>query len=200
MRRAGVGAAVARALAWGLAPALVVGCGVGAQSTATVADPDDVPFDLLESTTTTVPPGAVGGSTVRICLDRGTEMVEVDHPVDTEPTDRVAAAVDIVLQGPNEDERAAGLATAWPAGDLIGSVAVVRGIAAVDLAVGFAELPGDGQLRAIAQMTCTLTAQRGVGQVRFTLDGSSIAVPRADGSVTGDPVTRQDYEVLIAPV
>jgi hypothetical protein len=179
--------------------ALAAGCGVGAQSTPTVADPDDVPFDLLESTTTTVPPGAAGGATVRICLDRGTELVEVDHPVEAVPTDRVAAAVDAVLAGPNDDERAAGLATAWPAGDLIESVEVVRGIAAVDLAADFAELPGDGQLRAVAQMTCSLTAQRGVGQVRFTLEGSSIAVPRADGSVTGDPVTRQDYEVLIAP-
>jgi spore germination protein GerM len=74
----------------------------------------------------------------------------------------------------------------------------VRGIAAVDLTPGFAELPGDRQLRAVAQMTCTLTAQPGVGQVRYTLGGSSIAVPRADGSVTGDPVTRQDYGSLLA--
>lgn len=182
-----------------LAAAGAAGCGVGSESTATVADPDDVPFDLLESTTTTVPRVSAGGSTLRVCFDRDTGMVEVARAFAAPPDDRVAAAVDAVLQGPDEPERAQGLTTAWPAGELIESVSVARGIAAVDLTPGFVELPGDRQLRAVAQMTCTLTAQPGVGQVRYTLGGSSIAVPRADGSVTGDPVTRQDYEALLAP-
>ena len=75
---------------------------------------------------------------------------------------------------------------------------MVRGVAQVDLAAEFAELGSDRQLLAIAQLVLTLTSRPGVGQVAFTLDTAPIDVPRADGTITSDPVTRADYASMLA--
>jgi spore germination protein GerM len=70
-------------------------------------------------------------------------------------------------------------------------------VAVVDLEAAVSDLPADRQLLAVAQVVCALTSQPGVGQVRFTLDGERIDVPREDGALTGSPVTREDYADLI---
>ncbi len=58
-------------------------------------------------------------------------------------------------------------------------------------------MPAADQLKALAQLVCTFTEQRGVGQVQFSVSGSSAEVPRGDGSSTSDPVSRLDYTDLI---
>ena len=60
-------------------------------------------------------------------------------------------------------------------------------------------LSSDDQLLALAQLVFTLTARPGIGQVRFTLRGEAIQVPRADGSLVATPVSRDDYSA-VAPV
>ena len=52
-------------------------------------------------------------------------------------------------------------------------------------------------LATIAQLVCTLTQQRGVGAVRFTVDGVPFDVPIANGSLTEGPVSRDDYAPLL---
>jgi spore germination protein GerM len=77
-------------------------------------------------------------------------------------------------------------------------VELTGGVATVSLTRAFADVEADAQLLAIGQLVCTLTARPGTGQVRFTLDGTDIDVPRQDGSLTAEPVTRDDYRDLIA--
>ena len=47
-----------------------------------------------------------------------------------------------------------------------------------------------------AQIVLTLTGQ-GATAVRFTRDGEQLDVPRADGSLTAQPLVRGDYTSLL---
>ncbi len=51
--------------------------------------------------------------------------------------------------------------------------------------------------RTWTQLVCTFTARAGIGQVAFTLSGAPVDVPRGDGSLTADPVSRDDYAELL---
>ena len=96
-------------------------------------------------------------------------------------------------------EIAVGLRTALLADDLIRSARVAGGIATVDLGPAFTEIGGRDQIVALAQIVSTLTGLPGVGRVSFTLEGSPVGVPRGDGAITTESVSRDDY-ALLAPV
>jgi spore germination protein GerM len=189
----------ARCLAGVVATAgVLAACGVRTEDNAHFVADDEVPFNLLEVATTqppdvTVPPAST--STVALCFVDGERIVPVTRaaPPDLDPTE----AVELLGQGPSRLEEGAGLATALPEDALSSPVENAGGIAEVDLSGSFADAGGRQQLRAIAQVVCTLTARPGIGQVAFTLDGEPIAVPRGDASTTTDPVTRDDYRRLI---
>jgi hypothetical protein len=180
---------------------LVAACGVPTDDAAEVADPGDVPFGLLDQATTTTVAGAARpgtGPTVRFCLARVDEVVPVTRNAGQIPGagDDLAALAEIE---PSDDEMAAGLSSALPDVRDVVDVEVDAGVAVADLDPVSGELPGDRQLLAVAQIVCTLTSQPGIGQVRFTLDGEAVEVPRQDGSLSDDPVTRDDYATMISP-
>lgn len=159
----------------------------------------DVPFDLLEAAppgTAPNPPGSDGVST-RVCLLGADEAV---HPVDRSlaPGYRMVELVEVLTAGPTETERSFGLTTALAEPGTVPSIDVQQGVATVDLDRGLASRPAADQLTVVTQLVCTLTEQPGIGQVRFTVDGAPIVVPRGDGSSSSDPVSRHDYASLIA--
>ena len=148
----------------------------------------------------TAPPGtvspaaAVGGSTTRVCLsgaDARVHPVERSLPPGYDPLDLVA----VLIAGPTAPERSYGLTSAIGEPGTVTDVSVEGGVATVDLDPAIEALATADQLTVITQLVCTLTEQPGVGQVRFTVDGVSVAVIRGDGSSTLDPVSRQDYDV-----
>jgi spore germination protein GerM len=49
---------------------------------------------------------------------------------------------------------------------------------------------------ALAEIVFTATGRPGVGQVSFSLDGRPVEVPRADGSLTSEPLARTDFREL----
>ncbi len=79
----------------------------------------------------------------------------------------------------------------------IRSIVVSAGVATVDLSAAVTALGGDDQLLAVAQIVCTLTALPGVGQVSFAVEGVPVEVPRGDGSLVAQPVSRDDYTSLL---
>jgi spore germination protein GerM len=95
--------------------------------------------------------------------------------------------------GPTRAELAGGVRSAVPDDDTFESATFSGGTAIVDLAKPFNARSSNDQLLALAQIVYTMTARPGVGQVQFTLQGSSIDTPRADGTVTTGPVSRNDY-------
>jgi spore germination protein GerM len=129
---------------------------------------------------------------------RGDAVIVVSRDADAEADASLDAVIDWVEAGPLSDpETASGLLSEVPAGS-VRDVELRGGVATVSLTRGFADMQADAQLLAVGQLVCTLTARPGVGQVRFTLDGADIDVPRQDGSLTAEPVTRDDYRDLIA--
>lgn len=195
MSRLGIGAAAT------VAAALVVaGCGVEPQDRATAVPDGDVPFALLEVDDAPPPTTTPTGLLVSIHLLSDEGLVPVERRV---PDGDLTTVIDLLLEGASEEETAAGLRSGLSVdatGDLLGQVSLARGVATVDLSEAFAELTSEAQLEAIAQLVLTLTDRPGVGQVAFTLEGSSIDVPRGDGTVTGGAVTRGDYRDLTAPM
>jgi spore germination protein GerM len=181
-----------------LASALVA-CGVRAESDARFVDNEQVPFDLLDGTTTRPSPTAApegATSSIELCfVDGDDRLVPSSRPA--RPGAEVAEVTQQLAEGPNRLEAAVGLRSALPDGAVAGRVESAGGIAEVDLVPSFTDIGGEQQLLAIAQVVCTLTARPGIGQVAFTLDGSPIAVPRGDASTTTDPLTRDDYRSLI---
>lgn len=173
---------------------LLAGCGVPVDRSARALPDDGVPFDLLsDSTTTTVLPGGRGTPDTTLCLTLDGSLLAVTRPGGA---DRDAASLlSLLTSGPTEGETRVALRSAVDDAVVV-SVAASGGTATVDLADEFGELPGDEQLLAVAQMTCTLTAQPGIGRVRFRLGGEHVDVPVQGGSLVGRAVTRVDYERL----
>jgi len=137
-------------------------CGLSAQDDASSIDADDVPFGLLEATTTTL---AVAELPEVVCGIGG------DEPLFT-PGDP-----DVVVGIERGDD----------------------GIAVIELTDELLDDVGrEEQLLAVAQLTCAVTLEPGVELVRFSRDGASIEVPRADGSLTSDPVEVADYVDVLA--
>ncbi|HVM41355.1 MAG TPA: GerMN domain-containing protein [Acidimicrobiia bacterium] len=196
-----MGAVVPRTLLAVVGTALLAlsACGVPGQDEATFVGPDEVPFDLLEpSTTTTVPPTTTTVERprpveVRLCYWRGERLRAVTRDL---PPARVQPERLVTLP-PSAAQTEDGLESRVLEEGFVLDVAISGGVARVDLAAPFAGLASDEQLAALAQTVCTLTSQPGVGQVSFTLEGAPVEVPRGDGSVTANPVSRDDYANLI---
>lgn len=172
-------------------------CGTPTEAEPTFAEPADVPFGLLEqgpSTTSTTEPPAPE-IFVDLCLTDGTGIQIVTRGV---AAGGVSDPLGLVRATASPDERARGLRTALFADDMVSAVRTVGGVAFVDLTPLFQSGSGTDQQLAIAQIVCTLTLQPGIGQVTFTVGGAGVEVPRGDGSLTANAVSRDDYATLIS--
>ncbi|UWZ40501.1 GerMN domain-containing protein [Dactylosporangium roseum] len=167
------------------------GCGVPTESeprplepSVHVANPDTPTAD------TSLPPGA---AIEKLYLVRNDQLVGVERRVDRAPAlDRQLADL---LAGPTEWEQDDGYGSALAGTDFVLGAVLDYGTAVVT--VGGTTIRND-EVLAYGQVVCTLAARDDVDQVRFVLDGQPLEVPRADGSLTADPLTAADYAALIA--
>lgn len=172
---------------------LLTSCGVGTESRADVVDDDRVPFGLLDADRQPVTgPSPDGQVLVDVYFSDENDgvLAGVTRRVGTPSLDEALAELE---RSPTDAEAAAGLLSALAEVEAIAGTEVSRGVATIDLSESFAEISGADQLVAIAQLVYTATARPGIGQVTFTLEGQPIEVPRGDGSLTSDAVTRGDY-------
>jgi spore germination protein GerM len=175
------------------------GCAIAGEDRATTVAADEVPYGLLDPTAT-APRGSrpsPGTARIEVCLlsADARRLVPVDR--DAAGDRSIATVLTTLAEGPTTEETRTGLTTALPASDLIVSASLSRGVATVDLRASFKELTGRNQLLAIGQLVCTATAQPGIGRVSFTIDRSPINVPRGDGSLAEEPVSRDAYASLL---
>jgi spore germination protein GerM len=176
-------------------------CGIPPEKRATLAQPEDVPFDLLgpppdtATTSTTVP--AERRDTVQVYLAQGERLVAVPRKVPAPATPEVILGV--LVAGPTDVELSQGISTAILGEDVIfvRSVGVTGGIATVDLGPTFSDVPN--KILALGQIVFTLTGLPGIGRVSFTRDGAPTAVPRSNGEVTTDSVSKDDYSLVAPP-
>ncbi len=186
-----------------LAALAVAGCGIRTEDSATLARPADVPFDLLaevpETTTSSVPSASGSSVTTKatIFLVQGERLAPVERDVPSPPTGEVV--LEALERGPTRSEASLGLRSALVGRDVMRSIGISGGIASVDLGPDFTDIVGRDQIMALAQIVSTVTGLAGVGRVSFTLEGVPVGVPRGDGAVTTESVSRDDY-ALLAPV
>jgi spore germination protein GerM len=102
-----------------------------------------------------------------------------------------------LLAGPTDAEQPQGLTSALAGTELGLTVAIVNGRATVELATALEGTGRTDDILAFAQIVCTLTSRSDVTTVTFTRAGQHVEVPRADSSLTREPLTSADYASLI---
>lgn len=178
----------------GLVSILVVACGITPEDSASELTADQVPFELLDPSRTGGDlPTDVGG-VGEIYLVADDVLLSVPRPIARDAD--LSTVVDLLATGPTRNEAAIGLRSALPRDPTILSVSQTRNTATVDLDPAFTEIRAAEQPVAIAQIVFTLTRRPEVGRVAFTLEGDPVEVPRGDGSLTTEALTRSDFPEL----
>jgi hypothetical protein len=187
-----LGAVVALALV--LASPAMASCGVPLQDEAELIPIDETPVGLR-------PPEAGGSPPVdqRELIDlwfgRGDQLALVRRRVIAPVTPLVAS--DALLAGPTDAERNQSLRSALVDAEAVLDIEIARGQATVSLSSEFSVIPAADQVLAIGQLVLTLTDQRGIGRIRFVVDGASITVPLPNGRSRAGLVSREDYLGLV---
>lgn len=182
---------------------LLGGCGVPAQSRAQIVAPDDVPFGLATGDSTTTTSEAVGfdpildTQAVPLYFSDGNRIVAVIREV-AGPSLllNVVHALAVKPSGAPEAGESPEYRSAVGPDDVV-DVTVQAGIATVELADSFRDLPTAEQRLAVAQLVLTLTDQPGIGQVAFEVGEQPVPVPRADGTLAREKVSRDDFMELL---
>jgi spore germination protein GerM len=179
-----------------LCSVVLTACGVRSQSEPQQISSDDVPFGLVE-------PRRAGGEghsapqTVSLYFLGRHGVVTIRRQVEVEPTP--ARALRALLAGPLSSERASGTASALVSPTAARLERVRGGIAHVALESDFRDSAIGNQPAALAEIVYTLTEFPQIRRVSFSVDGSIVAVPTPDGSLTTGPVGRKDYAALFDP-
>jgi germination protein M len=111
------------------------------------------------------------------------------------------AAVNELLKGPTQIEAASGFDTAIPSGSALLGLSVANGVARADLSEEFES--GGGSLSArlrLAQLVYTLTEFPTVRSVELLIEGQPATTFSSEGIVIDSPLTRDDFEELVAPI
>lgn len=175
------------------------GCGVPIDKGPTALSKSGVPFGLLApsappSTTTTSPtPVAVTVQIFLLTPQGKVTPVSRDVPFPAP----LSAILGALVDGPTNTEADAGLQSAMPAQTQVLGAAVVGGVATVNLGGTFAQLVGQSQIDAVAQIVFTATALAGVTGVTFELNGQPVAVPTATGADV--PIANRSQFAAMAP-
>jgi hypothetical protein len=172
---------------------LLSGCGVPQDDRPRALEPQEVPF---ASPTDSPVADAVGDREVDLGFVREESVVLSSRTVEDPRT--TGEVLELLFAGPSPDERAAGLSSLLPPNVTVEDIQTADGTAVVTL-----DGPDDSEVLrlaplAYAQIVATLTPDRATG-VRFRLDDTALRVPREDGSLTDQPLSRRDYAGLLAP-
>ncbi|MEO5898808.1 MAG: GerMN domain-containing protein [Ilumatobacteraceae bacterium] len=179
-----------------VAAVLVASCGVPTEGTPRRIAERRLPESLRPESVADSTPGPAREA-VTVWLVRDGHLVAVTHEVEAPAT--AATTVADLAAAPTLAEQRQSLRSAIPDGQVIVSVAVSGGTATIALADSFDQILTTDQVLAIGQLVLTLTDLRGIGQVRFELDTTEIAVPLPDGRSTDGAVSADDYRSLIGP-
>jgi spore germination protein GerM len=175
-----------------LAAILLTGCGVPVDEAPRQVQVPPGPFPTLATANPTAVPGRADET---LCFVRDNRLDDVVRRVDAIPD--VNVHLRHLLVGPSTAERSSGLSSALPGAIEVAGARLNGTLAEVDV-----REVGDGtgrsdEILAFGQIVCTLTRRADVYGVRFRRDGQPLDVPRADGSVSRQPLTAADYLQLM---
>ena len=178
-----------------LAAALVVliaGCGVPRDDEPRALDPANAPFRVFEQGPSKAPQGE---GRVALYFVRNGRVVLQTRAV--ERSTEIDELLRLLLEGPTVDEVESGTTSSLPTTFTVEDVQVGDdGIAVVTIGSGATQTSTSPL--GFAQIVATLTAPGRAESVRFRQEGVDLRVPRGDGSLTSEPVDRDDYAELLA--
>ena len=171
-----------------------VACGIPTDDEARPIESEEIPLSIVVESTTPLPTDPqTPTAQVDLYFLRGEVLVPA--PIELPRPVRLDEVLNALLAGP-DSANISDLGSVLTSRDEVASVRARGGVAIVELGDRFVDIPS--QTLALAQVVYTVTSRPGVGQVRFVLGGKRIEVPRADGSLTKDPVTRDDYSEFLS--
>jgi len=187
---------VLRMSAPGLALAMLLGaCGVPSDSKPRAIPEGNVPFELLAPSTsqapTTVP---VATLTASVYLVGANRLVAAERTVAAPLT--LGSVLASLTQGATAEESGAGLRSAINPQTTVINAQLTDGAAVVNVTDAFAGIGLQEQIFALAQIVFTATSIEGVNTVQVLLNSTPVDVPRADGTLTRDPLSMADYATL----
>jgi hypothetical protein len=110
-------------------------------------------------------------------------------------------ALESLLAGPSEVERAAGVFTAVPEGTELLGLDIDDGIATVDLSSQYEQGSGSyAEFLRLAQVVYTITQFETVQRVNFQIEGKPVEVFGGHGILLDRPRARRDYRDYLPPI
>ncbi|SCG46476.1 Sporulation and spore germination [Micromonospora echinaurantiaca] len=183
-----------RAAALAALVVLLAGCGVPVEDAPRTVPAPRGPFPSAASGEATSPAGRVAEV---LCFVRDDRLVPVERRLDAAPT--ADAQLAHLLAGPSAAERDRGLTSSLPGAVGGATVRVADTRAEVEVDAVDDEAGRSDEMLAFGQLVCTLTARADVETVSFLRRGQPLGVPRADGSLSRQPLSAADYTDLITP-
>ncbi len=172
---------------------ILVGCGIPVDEGARPLSDDDVRPSVPDQGGS--PPSGAPNPNVaslELFFVRDSRMAPIRRLA---PASSVDVALAALVHGPSAAERRQGVRTA-----LVGPVRLAdidrTGVPVVDVAESVAQLEGEEQILALAQVVFTLTALPGVNGVSFALSGREVEVPTGDGTLKAGPLRREDFAAV----
>jgi germination protein M len=101
--------------------------------------------------------------------------------------------IEILLQGPNEQEVQSQYDTAIPATTELLDATLLAGVLTVNLTSDIEELDTQALIQAISQIVYTASEWDTVDSVQIEVEGQRLSAPTADGNATSQPVRIYDY-------
>ncbi|MBQ1015554.1 GerMN domain-containing protein [Micromonospora sp. M51] len=174
--------------------ASLTGCSIPTDDAPRVVQAPQGPFQSSASADTSAP---VGPAAETLCFVRDNRIISFVRRVDRPPT--VEEQLRHLLAGPTAAERDTDLTTALAGAVNAAGVTVTGTEARVVVDKPGEDAGRSDEVLAFGQIVCTLTSRDDVTTVTFSRDGRPLRVPRADGSLSEQPLTRVDFAPLIAP-
>jgi spore germination protein GerM len=170
-------------------------CNPGDQDQPDAIDRRDVPFELLDTTSTTrSEPVSPAAQTITLYFVAGDRLVPIARTLEG-PVDAALLLQDL-LEGPTTEEATIGVETAIPTRTRIRGVSQSGRTLTIRLSSDLAQI-GDDATQAIGQLVLTATTVPGVDRVRFVVDGTPVQVPTGDGTLADRAVGPDDYRSLL---
>lgn len=176
-------------------------CGVPRDADPRALPATDVPFGLLDPSTTaagtpsSVDPEDPGTVLVYLVDSRDELLVEVARQV--RPPANVSDAIEALLAQPAEAELARGYGTRIPPETRLIDVELILELVTINLSEDF--LASSDALLGFAQVVFTANQAAGIEEVLFEIEGEPIEAIGGDGELTAEPLTVNDY-ATVAPL
>ncbi len=180
-----------------LALIVLSSCGIPVEDSARPISGDDIPATIPSPAPAPASPlGDQRPASVELFFVQGPRLApvrrEVPIPLSLERT------IAEIAGGPTPAERNQGFRTALPK-DLRLAGTVAAGVPLIEVTESFAQVEGEEQILALAQLVFTLTGLPGVEGVSFGLAGRPVEVPTGDGVLKRGPLRRPDFQAVAPP-